>query len=134
LQAGEAPTRKLTHARIFLKTDCGEHGPAWQMSKICEAFDVSTTTVTFVRKNFVEGDLEKALECKKHEREYRRRIDRDGWKRVVGFRRISHACAKSIGKHWCLVFVAYLMLHLDCLPSPLAKEQVPTKSIGKTCH
>jgi hypothetical protein len=38
--------------------------------------------------------------------------------------------AKAIGKHWCLVFVAYSLLHLDCLPSPLAKEQVPTKSIG----
>ena len=41
---------------------------------------------------------------------------------------------KAIGKHWCLVFVAYSLLHLDCLPSPLAKEQVPTKSIGETCR
>jgi hypothetical protein len=24
--------------------------------------------------------------------------------------------AKAIGKHWCLVFVAYSFLHLDCLP------------------
>jgi hypothetical protein len=78
LQSGEAPTRKLTHARILLKTDCGEHGPAWPMSKICEAFDVSTTSVTSVRKSFVEGDLEKALERKSPEREYRRRIDGDG--------------------------------------------------------
>ena len=42
--------------------------------------------------------------------------------------------AKAIGKYWCLVFVAYSLLHLDCLPSPLAKEQVPTKSIGETCR
>jgi len=42
--------------------------------------------------------------------------------------------AKAIGKHWCLVFVAYSLLHLDCLPSPLAEEQVPTKSIGETCR
>jgi hypothetical protein len=42
--------------------------------------------------------------------------------------------AKAIGKHWCLVFVAYSLLHLDCLPSPLAKAQVPTKSIGETCR
>lgn len=42
--------------------------------------------------------------------------------------------AKAIGKHWCLVFVAYSLLHLDCLPSPLAKEQVPTKSIGEACR
>ena len=42
--------------------------------------------------------------------------------------------AKAIGKHWCLVFVAYSMLHLDCLPSPLAEAHVPTKSIGETCR
>ena len=42
--------------------------------------------------------------------------------------------AKAIGKHWCLVFVAYSLLHLDCLPPPLAEEQVPTKSIGETCR
>ena len=23
--------------------------------------------------------------------------------------------AEAIGKHWCLVFVAYSLLHLDCL-------------------
>jgi len=42
--------------------------------------------------------------------------------------------AKAIGKHWCLVFVAYSLLHLDCLPSPLAEEQAPTKSIGEACR
>lgn len=42
--------------------------------------------------------------------------------------------AKAIGNHWCLVFVAYSLLHLDCLPSPLADQQVPTKSIGETCR
>jgi len=42
--------------------------------------------------------------------------------------------AKAIGKHWCLVFVAYSLLHLDCLPSPLAEAQMPTKSIGETCR
>ena len=42
--------------------------------------------------------------------------------------------AKAIGKHWCLVFVAYSLLRLDCLPSPLAEEQMPTKSIGEACR
>jgi len=31
--------------------------------------------------------------------------------------------AKAIGKHWCLVFVAYSLLHLDCLPPPLAENK-----------
>jgi len=42
--------------------------------------------------------------------------------------------AQAIGKHWCLVFVAYSLLHLDCLPSPLTEAQVPTKSIGEACR
>jgi hypothetical protein len=33
--------------------------------------------------------------------------------------------AEAIGKHWCLVFVAYSLLHLDCLPSSPRKGSLP---------
>jgi hypothetical protein len=55
-------------------------------------------------------------------------------KKQLGLDEYLMRIAKAIGKHWCLVFVAYSFLHLDCLPSPLAKEQVPTKSIDETCR
>jgi len=42
--------------------------------------------------------------------------------------------AEAIGKHWCLVFVAYSFLHLACLiPSP-TKGSVPSKTIGEACR
>lgn len=42
--------------------------------------------------------------------------------------------AEAIGKHWCLVFVAYSFLHLDCLaPSP-TKGSLPGKTIGEACR
>jgi Transposase DDE domain len=42
--------------------------------------------------------------------------------------------AEAIGKHWCLVFVAYSLLHLDCLsPSP-TKGSSPLKTIGEACR
>jgi len=42
--------------------------------------------------------------------------------------------AEAIGKHWCLVFVAYSLLHLDCLsPSP-TKGSLPVKTIGEACR
>src|SRR6266508_5483348 len=42
--------------------------------------------------------------------------------------------AEAIGKHWCLVFVAYSFLHLACLvPSPL-KGSLPVKTIGEACR
>jgi hypothetical protein len=42
--------------------------------------------------------------------------------------------AEAIKKHWCLVFVAYSCLHLDCLPPPLKKIRLPTKTIGEACR
>jgi SRSO17 transposase len=42
--------------------------------------------------------------------------------------------AKAIGKHWCLVFTAYSLLHLDCLPTSLEKSQFPIKTIGEACR
>jgi SRSO17 transposase len=42
--------------------------------------------------------------------------------------------AEAIGKHWCLVFVAYSLLHLDCLPPSLAQGSSPIKTIGEACR
>ena len=39
--------------------------------------------------------------------------------------------AEAIQKHWCLVFVAYSLLHLDCLPPSLNKGHLPIKTIGE---
>jgi hypothetical protein len=42
--------------------------------------------------------------------------------------------AEAIGKHWCLVFVAYSFLHLDCLPPSPTKGSLPVKTIGEACR
>lgn len=42
--------------------------------------------------------------------------------------------AEAIGKHWCLVFVAYSFLHLDCLPPSPSKGRLPVKTIGEACR
>jgi len=42
--------------------------------------------------------------------------------------------AEAIGKHWCLVFVAYSLLHLDCLPPSPTKSGLPIKTIGEACR
>jgi hypothetical protein len=39
-----------------------------------------------------------------------------------------------MGKHWCLVFVAYSLLHLDCLPSSPSNGSLPVKTIGEACR
>jgi hypothetical protein len=42
--------------------------------------------------------------------------------------------AEAIQKHWCLVFVAYSLLHLDCLPPSPIKGRLPLKTIGEACR
>ncbi len=42
--------------------------------------------------------------------------------------------AEAIGKHWCLVFVAYSLLHLACLPPSPTKGSLPLKTIGEACR
>lgn len=61
ISTGQAPARKLTHARILLKADCGPEGPRWSNRQIHEALEVGETTVRRVRHSFAQGGLEAAL-------------------------------------------------------------------------
>lgn len=45
--------------------------------------------------------------------------------------------AEAAKKHWCLVFVAYSLLHLDCLEASPKRRQAllhPIKTIGEACR
>ena len=75
VSSGNAPARKIRRARILLKSDCNEGGPNWSYEAICDALDVNSMTVANVRKAFAEGGLEKALNRKKPEREYKHALD-----------------------------------------------------------
>ena len=68
IAAGRAAARKLTHARILLKADAAEGGPAWPDGQIAEAIEVSVATVERVRQRFVEQGLDSALDRKGRER------------------------------------------------------------------
>jgi transposase len=58
---GRAAARTLTHARLLLKADQAEGGPAWSDDAIAEALDVSFSTIHRVRQRFVEESLDAAL-------------------------------------------------------------------------
>jgi hypothetical protein len=42
--------------------------------------------------------------------------------------------AEAIGKHWCLVFVAYALLHLTCLPAGPGRTWGLIQTIGDACR
>jgi transposase len=77
IAAGKAAARKLSHARILLKADAADGGPAWPDHRIADALEVSTTTVERVRQRFVEQGLDAALDRKQRERPARQ-IKLDG--------------------------------------------------------
>jgi transposase len=73
--SGTAPSRTLTHARILLKADHGEFGPAWRNQAIAAALEISEPTITRVRKRFSEEGLEAALHRKEQARRRAPRLD-----------------------------------------------------------
>jgi hypothetical protein len=68
IAAGQAAARKLTHARILLKADAAEGGPAWPDWRIADALEVSVATVERARQRFVEQGLDAALDRTRRER------------------------------------------------------------------
>ena len=62
--SGIESARKLTRARILLKADAGELGPAYADEEIKAALDVSLSTIQRTRKAFVLHGLTAALNPK----------------------------------------------------------------------
>jgi DDE superfamily endonuclease len=52
----------------------------------------------------------------------------------LGFNEYRMRNAEAIGKHWCLVFVAYSLLHLTCLPAVPERTKSLIQSIGDACR
>jgi DDE superfamily endonuclease len=52
----------------------------------------------------------------------------------LGFNEYRMRSAEAIQKHWCLVFVAYSLLHLTCLPVVPDRTQGLIQTIGDACR
>jgi hypothetical protein len=52
----------------------------------------------------------------------------------LGFNEYRMRSAEAIGKHWCLVFVAYSLLHLTCLPAVPERTKSLIQTIGDACR
>ena len=74
LKQERSAAKKRMRARVLLKVDEGEEGPAWSHARTAEAFDVHKNTVTLVAKKLVQEGLEAAISRKKHRRPGRTRV------------------------------------------------------------
>ena len=115
IAAGQAAARKLAHARILLKADAADGGPAWPDRQIADALEVSTDTVERVRQRFVELGLDAALDRKRRERPPRA-IKLDGRAEA---RLIALACsAPPEGRAcWTLRLLADGLVELEVVPA-----------------
>jgi hypothetical protein len=108
--SGEAPARRLTHARILLKANQGEGGPGWTDAAIAGALEVHPDTVARVRRAYVGGGLEAALERKTPDRVYGRTLDGAAEAHLVAL-----ACSSPPAgrERWTLRLLAGELVRLD---------------------
>jgi len=110
LSKGRAAARKLTHARILLKADASEGGPAWNDDAIAEGLEVGRATVERVRKQFIKEGFEAALDRRKPRRKYQRKLDGDGEAHLIAL-----ACGEAPEgrSRWTLRLLADRMVQLE---------------------
>jgi transposase len=115
IAAGKAAARKLAHARILLKADAADGGPAWLDRQIADGLEVSTDTVERVRQRFVELGLDAALDRKRRERPPRE-IKLDGRAEA---RLIALACSPPpLGRAaWTMQLLADKLVELEVVDS-----------------
>lgn len=75
IQAGTAPARAQTRARILLKADQGPDGPGWSDARIAEAVETSVRTVARVRRAWVLEGAAAALQRKRPRVRTPRKLD-----------------------------------------------------------
>jgi|SRR4051794_34364397 hypothetical protein len=112
--SGRAAATDLTHARVLLKADQGESGPAWGDAKIGEALEVSLSTVARVRRRYAEAGLAAALKRAPSQRVYRRKLDGAQEAHLIAL-----ACSPlpEGQAQWSLRLLAETMVELDYVES-----------------
>jgi transposase len=115
VRTGKAAAYKVTHARILLKADSSEGGPACTDGQIADALQVGTATVGRLRQRFVEEGLDAAL-CRKKQRRPSRERTFDG---AAEARLIALACSQPPEGRagWTLRLLAEKLVELEVVES-----------------
>ena len=128
VSAGKASARTITRARILLKADQGEGGPAWNDAEITEALDCGRRTVGRVRERFVERGLHAALERKQQDKPSRERT-LDG---AAEARLIAIACSQPPEgqARWTMQLLADKLVDLEIVPA--VSDETVRRTLKKT--
>jgi transposase len=128
IASGKAAARALAHARVLLKADAADGGPAWADERIAEAVEVGRATVERIRQRFVEHGLEAALRRKPQDRPSRERtLDGRGEAHLIAL-----ACsAPPAGrKEWTLTLLADKLVELAVVDT--ISDETVRRALKKT--
>ena len=125
--SGVAPARTLTRARVLLKADHGEGGPGWSDAAVAGALDVHPSTVQRIRRRFVAEGLAAALERKRPDRVYARRLDGRQEAHLVAL-----ACSAPPDGHarWSLRLLADELVRLEVVEA--VSHEAVRRTLKKT--
>ena len=128
IAAGKAAAMKLTHARILLKADAAEAGPAWPDHRIAEAVEVSDATIERVRQRFVEQGLEAALVRKPQARPSRLpTLDGRAEARLIALACSAPPDGRAV---WTMQMLADKLVELEVVPT--VSDETVRRSLKKT--
>ena len=128
IASGKAAAQELAHARILLKADAADGGPAWPDHRIADALEVSTATIERVRQRFVEQGLEAALVRKKQARPSRERaLDGRAEARLIAL-----ACSTPPDGRaaWTMQLLADKLVELEVVPT--ISDETVRRALKKT--
>jgi len=119
-RTGTTTAAKQRRARILLKADTSPDGPAWTDTAIAAAVEVSLPTVERVRRLFVMGGVDLALERKPTTRPSQRKLD--GAQEAI---LASIACSPppNGAEHWTLALLGDKLVELKVVDS-IARDTV----------
>lgn len=114
-RGGKVPPQAVTRAKILLKADQGQRGPAWTDAKIAEALDVSRPTVANVRRRFSSGGIEAAVHRRQRAAPGRKpKLDAKGTETLIA---VAYADPPKGRKRWTLNLIGERLVELKVVDS-----------------
>jgi transposase len=128
IRKGTAAALVLTRARILLKADQGEHGPAWDDARIAAALDVGLRTISRVRERLVDRGFAQVLERRPQEKpSTERKLDGAAEARLIAI-----ACSKAPDGRveWTMQLLADKLVELQIVDA--ISDETVRRTLKKT--
>lgn len=124
IHKGRHSAQLIMKARVLLKADCSEAGPAWTDGQIVAALECGLSTVARTRQRLVEEGFEAVLQRKHHANSARRRtFDGEAEAKLIA---LACSAPPSGRARWTLRLLEEKVVELNIV------ERASDNTIGRT--